>query len=614
MPVGDDRRSSCRRAASNIDTALRSNGWRMQLSLDPRTLLRMFWYRKWWFVIPAAAIAAATVALMVLLPPVYKSEATLLVEEQDIPAELVPSLVTDYIDRRLEILSRRVLERGELVRIIERQDLYPALRRETTSAMLAQRMRNDISVEIISTEVNDPRSGRTGEATIGFRIAFEYGEPDKSRRVVDELVSLFLAANLESRRDVATQTASFFASEREEADTRVAEIEQALADFQTENRELLPEEAAFKRELLANLEQRLQNLNRDLRSLRERESYLTTQLTLTDEFQEEAVTRSRGDTPEVRLEQMRSELAVARARYSASHPDVVRLQREVRSLEAVVGQRSDTGQLAARENALVTELAALSERYTDEHPDVVRVRRELEAVRAARAAASANGTVEPANRVRNSGYVQLSSQLNSVQTEIGAVQEQRRELNEQLAELQEMLARAPQIERRYVQLRRELESAIAERERLAEKATTVQLSGELETQAVGERLVLTEPATLPTSPVSPNTKVMLALGFVLATASGGFALVSAELLDRSVRSAAELAQILGDTPLAPIPRIVSPAERRRSWIRRGVAASVVAAVLVGGLVWIDLRVVPLDVLGFQALNRADALLLDVFSR
>lgn len=582
----------------------------MQLSLDPRDLLRILWHRRWFFVIPATAILALTVALMLLLPPVYRSDATILIEDQDVPSDLVPSLFTDYIDRRLEILTRRVLQRETLTRLIEGEDLYPVLRRETTMSDIAERMRDDIATEVLSAEVNQPGSGRPGEATVGFRISFAYPAPEKARRVVDQLVSLYLSTNLESRRDVASQTATFFEGERADVDARIDRVENDIAEFQSENRELLPEEAAFKRDLLANVEQQLQNLDRDLRSLRERESFLTTQLTLTEEFEEPGAERRFGDTPESQLERVQADLATAQARYSESHPDVVRLERELRSLRAVVGARAGVGRLAEREQALVSEFAALRERYTDNHPDVVRVRRELDSVRDAMAGGGDTG--ETSSRSRNSSYVQLSAQLNSVQTEIQAISEQRAELRARRAELQDLLARAPQVERRYRQLQRELESAIAERDTLSQKASTVQLSGALETQAMGEQLVLAEPASLPSSPESPNKKIMLALGLVLATAGGGLAVVSAELLDRSVRSATDLARILGDAPLSVIPTITSPRERRRIWAMRLGTVGVICAFLVAGAVWIDQRMVPLDVLGFQALNRAEVWILGVF--
>jgi hypothetical protein len=126
------------------------------------------------------------------------------------------------------------------------------------------------------------------------------------------------------------------------------------------------------------------------------------------------------------------------------------------------------------------------------------------------------------------------------------------------------------------------------------------LSGSLETQAISERLTLAEPATLPREPISPNVKLILALGVVLAGGSGGASMVLAEFLDRSVRSAAQLARLIGDTPLAAIPTLTSPRERRRRWMRRGALAAATIVLVAVGLFWVDRQVRPLSVLGYQA--------------
>ena len=152
-------------------------------------------------------------------------------------------------------------------------------------------------------------------------------------------------------------------------------------------------------------------------------------------------------------------------------------------------------------------------------------------------------------------------------------------------------------------LQRELENAIADRDILADKETTAKLSGALETEAMGERLVLTEPPTAPTSPERPNRKLILAIGLVLAVGSGGFAVTAAEFLDRSIRAAANLAQILGDTPLVSIPVIVTPRDRRRVWTTRVAVMGGLLAVIVAGIFAVDAMFVPLDVLGYEAQNR-----------
>lgn len=571
--------------------------------LDPAELIRIAWRSKWFFLVPASLLFGAAVLFMLFQTPKYKADATIFVENQNIPEDIVPSLMSDYIDRRLDMLTRRVLLTGSLTNLINEYDLYPAMRETMPATAVAERMRGDIDVVLLSTEVTDPRSGRTGETTVAFEIGFTYPDPDLASRVTNELVSLFLATNMEVRRDVAEQTTSFLARERANIEDRIAKIEDELTQFQTENRELLPEETAFNRDELANLEQQLNEMNRDVRTLKEREGFLTTQLALMDEFETDLDLRD-GTTPESQLELVRAELARAEARYSPNHPDVSRLRREVRSLERVVGQRTGGGGdsvLDDEEAALAAEVASLRERYTDDHPDVVSVQRQLESVRAA--IANSESTSGGPRATRNPAYVQLKAQLNSVQTELRSIIEQRAELEAEREELQQQLARAPAIEREYIRLSRDLENAIADRDILADKQATVQLSRDLETQAVGERLVLAEPPTRPISPVSPNKKLILAIGFALAVGGGGASVLLAELLNRSIRSINDLAAIIGERPLVSIPVIRTPRDTRRAWSLRLIGLAVVVAVIAGAAVWVDRAVVPLDVLDFELQNR-----------
>ena len=579
----------------------------MDLSLEPRDLFRILRYRKWWFFTPAALVLIVSVLLILFLPPVYRSQATILIEDQDIPEDIVPTLLDDYIDRRLDTLTRRVLLTDNLRQIINSYDLYLDKREFMPMTDVAEHMRDNITVNVLSTQINDPTTGRTGEATVAFEIQFDYGNPRSAQQVTNELVSLFLSLNMESRRQVVEQTTNFLSAERSRIESQITEIEQDLAAFQLENRDLLPEAIAFKRQLLSNVDQQIQILERDYRSLREREGFLTTELALTDEFEPLDDRVPVGSTPESQLEVVRAELATARARYSESHPDVMRLRREVASLEEVVGARSrvGTGQLAAREEALVAELAGLRKRYTATHPDVVRVENELASLRDAIANAGGRNGVQSGGVVRNTAFVQLSAQLNSVQAELHSIEEQREQLLDERRTLQEQIARAPVVEQRYLQLNRRLEEALADRESLADKEAMASLSGSMEIEAIGERLVLAEPPDMPLEAVSPPEKLILGLGLVLAMVGGTGAAAIAEVLDRSVRTSRMLAQLLGDTPLATVPTLVTAAERRRRWGLRLVAVLLASGVLVGVAVYVHQSIVPLEVLGFQTLGLVD---------
>jgi capsular polysaccharide biosynthesis protein len=209
-------------------------------------------------------------------------------------------------------------------------------------------------------------------------------------------------------------------------------------------------------------------------------------------------------------------------------------------------------------------------------------------------------------RQRNSAYVQLKAQLNSAQAEIRAITEQQRELEDVRSDLQAQLARAPRIEQELLELNRRLETAIEERDEVAEKARTAGLSGSLEASSIGEQFVLAEPATVPRKPVRPSEKLILALGLVLAVGGGGASVMAVEMLDRSVRSSVQLAKIVGETPLAMIPQLATVQENRRRWLLRLAVVALALAGVVGVLVWVDRAVTPLIVVIYEIQNSVAA--------
>ncbi len=119
----------------------------------------------------AIAAAVATVLLAFLLPPVYQSTATILIEQQEIPQDLVRSTITSFADQRVQVISQRVMTSQNLMQIIDQYGLYPKIRRNRPREELLQKMRDDVRMQMVSAEVIDPRSGRPTRANIAFTVA-----------------------------------------------------------------------------------------------------------------------------------------------------------------------------------------------------------------------------------------------------------------------------------------------------------------------------------------------------------------------------------------------------------------------------------------------------------
>ena len=122
---------------------------------------------------------------------------------------------------------------------------------------------------------------------------------------------------------------------------------------------------------------------------------------------------------------------------------------------------------------------------------------------------------------------------------------------------------SPQIEREYRELSRDYDNARAKYQEIRAKQMEAQTAQNLETDRKGERFTLIEPPLMPEKPVSPNRGALLILGIVLSlarspAASSGCSKGST----RTVRGRKDLVQLLGVPPLAIVPRIVTPVDRR----------------------------------------------------
>ena len=188
----------------------------LNLAAQFEALRRRIWPMLGVFVtVLVAAIAAA-----MLWPATYRSMGTILIEQQEVPLDFVRSAVTSYADERLEVISQRVMTSSNLLDIIEKHNLYADERGEMTREQLVERMRANVQRDMISADVIDPRGGGARKATIAFAVGFESDSPQVASRVANDLVTLYLQKNIETRKQLAAGTTSFLTEEAEKMRAR----------------------------------------------------------------------------------------------------------------------------------------------------------------------------------------------------------------------------------------------------------------------------------------------------------------------------------------------------------------------------------------------------------
>lgn len=557
--------------------------------------------RKNKILLTAGTLFLLTAVVALVLPPVYRSTATILIEEQEIPPELVRSTITSFADQRIQVISQQVMTRANLMQIVERYNLYPRQRRHETNEEILARMREDIRLDIVNADVIDRRSGNKTTATIAFTLSYDGETREGAQKVANELTSLYLNENLKTRQEKAAETSSFLSEEVRRLSQHISDTESKLAAFKAQNVGRLPELVGLNMQLRDRTDSELLETERQISVLQERKIYLEGQLAL---IKPNSPMISAGgerilDSSE-RLKALEAQYASLSGVYSDQHPDIIKMQREISALRKETGDDS----LAEQQKQLTrlrAELATAREKYSDDHPDIIKLKRSIASLE--KAVLAPRAAVKETEKPENPAYIALQSQLRAAEKELQTLQTKRNDLKAKMATYEARIEQTPQVERVYLDLNRDHENSLRRYQELKAKQMEAEVAQELEKDSKGERFSLIDPPQYPEKPHSPNRPAILLLGLLLSIGGGlGYGAIL-ESLDRSVKSSKELLS-LGVAPLlATVPYLVNDAERSHKRKTRAVVATSGLAMLVVLVVLIHMLWMPLDVLWYSILRR-----------
>ena len=539
-----------------------------------------------------------------LLPAIYRSTATILIEEQEIPSDLVRSAITTYADQRIETIKQQVMSRATLWKIVEQYDLYKGMRKNSPTEGVLARFVKDIQIDVINAKVVDKRTQNPTQATIAFTLSYDGESPEISQRVANELTTLFLAENLKSRERQAQETTAFLKEEATNLGKRIEELETKISSVKRKADGALPELTPLNMQLMNGVERELSDLDREIRSLEERKFYLEGELaTIKPNTPIISATGERILDSSERLKALRAEYVDQAAYLSDEHPDIIKMKQEIDALQHETGGQTTVDEVAKRLAGERGNLVGLLDRYGKDHPDVVRARRVIASLESELRRSAGRKPSAFAFRPENPAYINIHAQLQSTTSSLKALKAQRLKLKKRADDYARRLEQTPQYEPQYVDLVRERDNSARKYEELRSKLMEAQVSEGLEIQRKGERFSLINPPDLPEKPEKPNRMLIIFLSLILAGGGGAGCGALLENLDRSVRSAEYLARLTQTMPLAVIPYIPNKQdlhqliERRRRMHAAGIGA-VVICLLATHFLWL-----PLDVIWFAALRR-----------
>jgi polysaccharide biosynthesis transport protein len=261
--------------------------------------------RKWLMIVPAVLIAMAAIAAAFLLPATYRSKAVLLVESKQLQTDGSGQISDNAIDERVAKVRQQVLSRPDLIAIAQELQLYPNQRRTSSLGEIVENMRDAISIEPVSAQIQQ-RSGSRNQ-TIAFSMSFDYEDRYAAQAVTQKLVERVLEVDANRTAEQASDNVRFLTEESDTIRGRMAAIEQQMTAIKGRYGQVLSSQGmTMMGGSAGGLDAQIAALERENSQLR---------------AQRESARAGAARDPVVM--QSEANLAAVRAIYSETHPDVV---------------------------------------------------------------------------------------------------------------------------------------------------------------------------------------------------------------------------------------------------------------------------------------------------
>jgi succinoglycan biosynthesis transport protein ExoP len=522
--------------------------------LDLRGVVGIFRRRHLQFLLPLFLGWLIVWGVSWILPPTYKSTTTILVEQPTMPQNYVAPNISDDVQARIESMKTELLSQTRLLTIVHRLQLYGGAKDPLTEDARVNKMRKDIDVELV-------RDTQKQDVT-AFQISYSASDPHVAQLVTRELTDLFINENNKVRQQESEGTTSFLEQQLEEARQSLAEQDAKVQQFESQHTGALPNQQGSNLQILAGLQQRLQNEQDALNTAKQQRVYFQAML------------------EEERANPVRVKVADANT--------------------AATGGATDLATVDLQLDKMRADLADLNSRYTDNYPDVVSLKRQIaktEAVRNALASAakqksagsSALGAVDPT--LSEAGR-QIESQLQANDLEIKNRENAISALNAQIGGYEGRLNLEPATEEQLTDLTRGYEQSKKNYDDLLQKKNESEMATSMEQMQQGERFTMLDPPSLPAKPDFPNRLKFCAMGIGVGFALGIAVVGGFEFMDDRLYSERKIKALLPMAVISEVPEVVSAVDTEKSKRKAAIGwatAGIVFVVILAGSAFSYLR-------------------------
>jgi polysaccharide chain length determinant protein (PEP-CTERM system associated) len=494
------------------------------------TALRGMWRRRWIGLAVAWAVAVIGAIVLLRIPDRYEATARVFVDTQTVLKPLMAGLaVQPNVDEQIAMLARTLIARPNIEKIIRSSDL------DVTATSQIER---DKLLDSVTQRIKFLGVGRENI----YSISFQDVNPDRAKRVVQDLLSLFVESGVGNKRRDSETARRFIDEQIKSYEKKLEEAENRVKEFKIRN-------VGF--------------------------------------------TGGSGQDYFTRMNALTEEAAKARLELRAAEESRDALKRELVGEDPVmlpdtasaggIGQASEYDVRIADQKKLLDELMR---RYTDQHPDVVSTKRLIaqledqkkEEIEARRKAAAANpGKFSPST---NPVFQKIKISLAETEATVAALRARVGESEARLAQLKAAASRAPQVEAEMAQLNRDYDVLQKNYDQLVARRESASMAEDVDGMARMAEFRIIDPPRISPKAVFPNRLALVPLVLTLALAAGMAAALAMSQILPTFHDARQLRQstrraVLGTISLQPTQPVIRQRKRANYAFAGGLASLVV---------------------------------------
>jgi polysaccharide chain length determinant protein (PEP-CTERM system associated) len=503
-------------------------------NLSPADYSRLIWRRRWFAIGTFALVSASVSTYAWFIPDAYRSESMIMVEPAAISQDYVRPIIRSTPEEQIAAIRSQVQSRGFLERMIQDFGLAgygkdPKFSMDRTVLALGR------NIQILNTSRNT------------FSISFSASDPQTAQSFTRRMVDTLIGSSSSSRKAKAMETDQFVDDQLRKTEQDLAAHEDKIKQFKMANLGQLPEQSMANVNAITALNTQLSNIDSALQQAKERQilvevrtkeqkrlGTLAQSVLLSQSPVVDAATLNSSPAVNPKLEAKVAELAALTSRYTAHHPDVIRLSREVEDLKkqsaAASTEMTEMSSPAKPEKSAGTEHVEVASPVTDEVTDF------------------------------QDSAIQFEAE--SIRNEIAKREKERVAVLAQIKAYQVKLNLAPAIEQGLTALLRQYDVLKQQYFNLQEKKSQAKLTANMETDPNSDTYKVIDEANLPEKAAFPNRMQLVFVGLGAGLVLGVGAAFGRELLDATLGSEDEVASVLKLPVLGSISEIPRKQPRR----------------------------------------------------